>query len=67
MLSRRVLAQSDLLQTAPERAALALITECAVTGVCSPSCPSDKAPDAGKGACLQGRAEGLPEGLFAGK
>lgn len=67
MLRWRVLAQSDLLQTAPERAALGLITQSAVTGVCSPSCPCDKAPDTGKGACLQGRAEGLPEGLFAGK
>lgn len=67
MLKRRVLAQSDLLYTAPERAAPGVISESAVTGVCSPSCPCDKAPDTGKGACLQGRTEGLPEGLFAGE
>lgn len=66
MLRRRVLAQSDLLQTAPERGP-SVLSPSLQSGRSGPSCPSDKAPDTGKGACLQGRAEGLPEGLFAGK
>lgn len=50
MLRRRVLAQPFCKQ--PQNARL--ITQSAVTGVCSPPCPSDKGPDTGKGACFAG-------------
>lgn len=67
MLRRRVLARGDLFAWSPRtRGSRSYHRACSHRALLLLA-PLIKPQTQEKGACLQGRAEGLPEGLFTGK